>query len=119
MNKKIGLLSRFIMDAVDPQIKVDHINHDILDNRRSNLRLCTHAENCRNRRTPINNTSGYTGVYWAEDRNCWRAQITYNKRTMYLGSFSSKTKAAKAYNRAAKELFGKFACLNIIDEDKQ
>ena len=54
---------------------VDHINHDTLDNRLSNLRLATQKQNMYNQRTPKNNTSGYKGVVWHSQAQKWRPMI--------------------------------------------
>ena len=96
-------IHRLIMNA--PRgMEVDHINGDTFDNRRSNLRLCTHAENARNLRTSKQGSSRFRGVYWHTCRQNWMARI----RNTYLGSFKSETAAALAFDRAADELFGEF-----------
>ena len=97
----------------------DHINGDGLDNRKQNLRICTHAENLRNRRLGKNNTSGYKGVSWHKLHKLWYAHISHNKKLMSLGYFKDKEEAAKAYDRKAIELFGEFAKLNFPIEDYQ
>jgi hypothetical protein len=92
--------------------EVDHLNGDGLDNRRANLRLCTHAENGRNRakqRPPA--SSKYKGVSRYHDR--WRATIGIgNHKLRSLGYFKTEDEAADAYDVAAKELFGEFARVN-------
>ncbi len=92
----------------------DHINGNKLDNRRENLRICTNAENMRNRPAPSSNTSGYKGVTWHKQRNRWAARIKVFYKSIHLGLFDSKKDAAKAYNMAAKKHFGKYAYLNKI-----
>lgn len=95
---------------------VDHINGDKLDNRRSNLRFATTAQNNRNSKTPAHNSSGYKGVY--EDKrnlkNKWQAYITVDNKKIHLGYFYTKEDAAKKYNDVAKELFGEYARVNNI-----
>ena len=100
-------LSRVIMNVPDA-LKVDHINGDTLDNRKSNLRICTQAQNTRNRIKPIINTSGYKGVSKQTKGKKWIARIA----NVYLGLFNTPVEAAKAYDNKAKELFGEFAHLN-------
>lgn len=105
-------MHREILDA-HPGVEVDHRNADGLDNRRVNLRLATKAENGRNRLTPINNTSGYKGVYWHERHRKWYAQITVEKKRAHLGHFDSAEDAARAYDKVAKEVYGDFANTNF------
>jgi len=107
------LMHRFIMNT-SKGMDTDHKNHNGLDNRKSNLRICTHAENMMNqlpRKRKI--TSEYKGVYW--DRECkkWRTRIIPNNKHLHLGYFVNEITAAKMYDRKAKELFGEFACLNF------
>jgi hypothetical protein len=110
-------MHRYILMAPN-NLYVDHINGDILDNRRENLRLATHAENIRNIGMKSHNTSGYKGVSWREDKGKWMAKITYNWRQIYLGLYDSKEEAALAYNKKALELHGEFAKLNVIDNQE-
>lgn len=111
-NGKIGSLSRIVMNVTDKSIEVDHINHDKLDNRKENLRICRHNGNGKNQQIPKNNTSGHKGVIKAQTEGKWIAQIRANGQLHYLGTFNTKEEAAKAYNKAAKRLHGEFACLN-------
>jgi len=95
--------------------EVDHINGDGLDNRRSNLRVCTRAENACNRiQVQKNNTSGYRGVKWASDRNKWCVQIGTKGKKISIGYFKDKIQAALAYNQAALKYHGKHANINVI-----
>ncbi len=101
-------MHRQILGVTDPSIHVDHINGDRLDNRRSNLRLCTNAENLRNRITPKNNTSGFKGVTLTAEKR-WKAQIKFERKYYYLGLFSTAEAAHEAYKAAAVKLHGEFA----------
>lgn len=92
----------------------DHINHNGLDNRQSNIRICTNAENLQNQRPQKDKTSKYKGVRWSKVAEKWRAYIKKNKKWSCLGYFANEIDAAKAYNRKAKELFGEFACPNFL-----
>jgi len=94
----------------------DHINHDTLDNRRKNLRKCTSAQNCCNRKVQSNSTSGYKGVFWTKSTHKWRAKIAMNRQPhKHLGYFHSPEDAARAYDAAARKLHGEFAVLNFPD----
>ena len=95
---------------------VDHINHNGLDNRKPNLRLCTHQQNQRNKRPQRGGSSKYKGVSWCKSRMKFRAMIWNNGKSIYLGSFESEIDAAKAYDKKAKELFGEFAYLNFPED---
>ena len=94
-------------------VQVDHVNGDTLDNRRKNLRLCTHKENNRNKGLKSTNKSGYKGVYFHSKSGKWSAQIRVNYKAIYLGLFNNKIDAAKAYDKAALDNFGQFASLNF------
>lgn len=94
--------------------EVDHINGDRLDNRRSNLRLCSHRENGRNVRTPTHNRSGFRGVA-VRPNGRFDALIVIDGRQRYLGRFKSAIEAACAYDTAAAANFGAFARLNFGD----
>jgi len=96
---------------------VDHINCDGLDNRRANLRLATRQQNkCNSRPSSSRCTSRYKGVFWAKDRKKWRAGVTFNGKTVRLGSFDNEIEAAKARDVAAKKYHGRFAWLNFPDD---
>lgn len=93
--------------------QADHKNHNTLDNRRNNLRICTRQENQRNRKLSLNMSSVYKGVYWNKPRRKWRAYIRINKIAKHLGYFDSEKEAALAYDKVAEEYFGEFAHLNF------
>lgn len=111
------LMHRFILGV--PQDKqTDHRNHNGLDNRRENIRMCCGSENQFNAMkdtTSHSSTSKYKGVSWNIQRQKWQAQICKNRQAIHLGQFDDEINAAKAYDRKAKELFGDFAYLNLGD----
>jgi hypothetical protein len=92
---------------------VDHINHNGLDNRRANLRLCTKQQNNCNSRSFRHKTSNYKGVFKEKGSKKFRAYIRFNKKPVHIGMFELEIDAAKAYDKKAKELFGEFAYLNF------
>jgi hypothetical protein len=106
-------MPRLLLGIEDSKVLVDHIDHNGLNNRRSNLRVCTHAENGRNKKKSINRSSEYKGVSRAVIHKKWTAAIKFNDKTKHIGCFELEIDAAKAYDAKAVELFGEFACLNF------
>jgi hypothetical protein len=96
-------------------MQCDHIDGNGLDNRRCNLRICTQAENLRNGRARAG-SSRFKGVSWHKSGQKWLAQIKDDGKTIYLGLFPDETEAARAYDAAARELFGEFARPNFPEE---
>lgn len=106
-------LHRWIMQPPDDMV-VDHINGDPLDNRRSNLRICTHAQNLANGRSHRDSTSKYRGVSYRPREGTWRAQISVgNQRSKFLGQYRTEEEAALAYDAAARDRYGEYARLNF------
>jgi hypothetical protein len=93
-------------------LQVDHINRNGLDNRRENLRVCTHQQNQMNRPSR-GGSSSYKGVDWRTSHNKWRASIKLNQKKKFLGHFQTELEAAQAYDAAAIILHGEFALLNF------
>ena len=94
-------------------MSTDHINGNRLDNRKKNLRVCTHSENCKNRGNRIDNKTGYKGVFpYGNGR--FRVKIKLDGKMLHVGLYDTADEAARAYNRKAKELFGKYARLNEV-----
>lgn len=115
---KVELMHREIMKT-PKGMYTDHINHDGLDNRRCNLRVCTNGQNLANR-TP-RGTSKYLGVYFHTFNKGKKGKkyiycvsnIRVNGKTIALGYFKSEKEAALAYDEAAKKYHGEFANLNF------
>lgn len=106
-------MHRLIMNP-PAHLEIDHRNGDGLCNIRSNLRMCTHAENSRNRKPNVGHL--IKGVYWDSGRSLWRAQINVAGKKIRLGRFNTITEAASAYNAAALRLHGEFAQINHLQE---
>jgi hypothetical protein len=106
------LMHRLIM-AAPPGVQIDHINWNKLDNRRANLRFATATQQRANMGLQRNNTSGYKGVSLVRKSGMWRAAIRRNGEYIWLGDHHAAVEAAKAYDSAARVLFGEFAFLNF------
>ena len=112
-------LHRFIMELHGYDLTgkiVDHKNHNVFDNRKENLRICSYIENNRNRKPLKTNLTKYKGVYPSNrTKNPWIARINIGdgKKSRYLGIFKTEELAAEAYDKKAKEHFGEFAWLNF------
>lgn len=118
-------MHRFIMNPPKDMV-VDHIDHDTLNNQRSNLRICTRAQNNMNSNAQKDRKSSkYKGVsikrakvkrsygYW--EKTYWVAFISINNKIKTIGLYPTERDAALAYNEAAKKHQGEFARLNILD----
>ena len=112
-SKKDGLngqlLHRILMNAPEDLV-VDHKNRKTLDNRRKNLRVCTHQQNNINKSMYSNNKSGVVGVCFHKRDNKWTAQIKVDKKQKHLGNFENLEDAITARKEAEEKYYGEFAC---------
>lgn len=109
-------LSRLLTNAPVGTM-VDHISGDTLDNRKSNLRVCTRGENQYNTKKHSDGKNPYKGVTYGKSQwgaRKWKSEIQINKKRLYIGHFLTPEAAAEAYNIKARELHGEFARLNVI-----
>ena len=97
-------------ENIPAKMEIDHINGKPYDNRRSNLRLVTHADNMKNQAMRADNKSGYADVWenkgWGKP---WTAQITFNGIRHYLGHFDTPEEAAKAVATEREQSFAEFS----------
>lgn len=104
-NKKVCYLHRVITAAPDGT-HVDHINHDKLDNRRSNLRAITVSQNLQNRTSiPSNSTTGYLGVTWDKTRQKYIAQVHQGGKHIFLGRYDSIEEADRVARHERQKIF--------------
>lgn len=117
INDNIIYMHRLITNVEDG-LEVDHINGDGLDNRKSNLRKCTHLQNLRNKPVYKNSKSGYKGVWWKATKKRWISCIVIgkvnNKRVRVQRSSKKLEDAIIKYNDLAKEYFGEYAWINKL-----
>ena len=111
------MMHRVIMETSN-ELEVDHIDHNGLNNQKSNLRNCTHSQNHMNKVSK--GKSRYLGVCFyiqkrklRGDRLLIRANIVINKKFISLGYFKTEKAAARAYDRCAKKYHGEYANLNF------
>ena len=108
-------IHRFIIKA-PTGYQIDHINLNPLDNRKCNLRLCTHQQNQCNHPLQKNNTSGVTGVSFYHPRSKYRARIKYYQKELHLGYYKSFIEAVQARNEGMLHLFEEFGLYNDVPE---
>lgn len=104
-------LHKLIMPHDGP---VDHINGDILDCRKINLRRTNNKKNCWNQKVSIDSTTGYKGVT-LHTSGKYRARIMVHDIRFHIGMFTTAKEAAIAYNKEAILLYGEFAKLNTVE----
>ena len=112
---KMIKLHRYIMDINNSNLVVDHINRNSLDNRKSNLRICSYKENSFNKSIRVDNTSGIPGVSFHKINKKWRAKIKYNNLTIHLGYFEDINEALINRRVAEEILFGEYSPNEKLD----
>lgn len=88
-----------------------------LDYRKENILVCSMKE--RQRMLPKRKektTSKYRGVSYIQSKRVWRARIEKNNKAFFLGDYPTEEKAARAYNKAARDLFGDVAYQNLFEK---
>jgi hypothetical protein len=100
-----------------PDGHIDHINRDKQDNRMVNLRLASSSENGMNSSKQKGATSQYKGVSWYAKYKKWRSTIMKDGVQKHLGHYNTEEEAARAYDKAAKEIFGEYANLNFPESE--
>lgn len=108
-------MHRMIMDP-PKGVMVDHINGQVLDNRRSNLRIVNALQNAQNRKKNVRSRSMYKGVSWKVANGKWQARIRVENKQFHIGLYDTELEAAVAYNNAAKLQHGVYSRLNVLPE---
>lgn len=111
-------MHRYIMGASKSET-VDHKENPGLDNRRSNLRICTQQQNTMNRSIDRRSKSGFKGVSFHRAYGRWEAYLHVDWRKRCIGFYDSAEEAARAYDIAAFARFGEFAKLNFDPKHKE
>lgn len=107
-------MTRFILGLeFGDSRQADHQNHNTLDNRRDNIRICTPLQNQRNQKLRSNTSSKYKGVYWDKLKQKWGVQITINRKHKHLGYWIMEEVAALRYDMVAIREYGVFVQLNF------
>lgn len=107
-------LHRYIFPDVPAGYEVDHISLDTLDNRKCNLRICTHQQNQCNQPLQRNNTSGVSGVSFYPPRNKYRARIKASQHDIHLGYYLTFGEAVQARNVGMRCMFGDYGRYNDV-----
>lgn len=119
-NSKMGNLYRYLLADNDLKGKtVDHINLDTLDNRKSNLRICSHRANNCNKGLQSNNTSGVAGVRYYEKKKKYQARIKVLGKIVMLGYYKTFIEAVQARNVAMQCMWGEYGRYNDVSEASQ
>lgn len=105
--QKSILMHKFILNYFG-DLDVDHKNGDKFDNRKSNLRICTHQNNGTNRKLSKNNKSKYKGVSWYKRDSTWEVKIMVNYKDIFLGRYKNLEEAIKVRIEAEEKYFGEF-----------
>ena len=105
----INLSLHRLIIGYDGNMDVDHINRNKLDNRESNLRIVSHADNSKNIKLPTDNKTGIIGVSWDNSRNKWKVEIKADGKRYNIGRFSDFKEAVVARLKHEKELFREFS----------
>lgn len=107
-DNKYYLFHRIILNVKKKDVFVDHINHNKLDNRKTELRIVNNQNNTMNRKVTSANASGFVGTKIRNDKKKYEAYIHLNGVKTYLGSFNNFTEAVKARIEAEIEHFDEF-----------
>lgn len=109
------IMSSYIQSSADI---VDHIQHNLLDNRKQSLRVVTQSENGMNKSTQANNTSGHIGVSWSKSKNKWEAYIGVQNRLIHLGRYDNYEEAVAVRESAEQKYFNQYSFTNSMKHNQ-
>jgi hypothetical protein len=107
INHKVVKMHRLILNCSENKV-VDHINGNRLDNRISNLRICSAKNNSRNKGIGKNNSSGVPGVSKLPNGK-WRVRIMVDRKEIALGRYESFNEAVQVRKQAEIKYFGEYS----------
>lgn len=115
-SKTIKLHNYIMGYDCDDNYYYDHIDRNPLNNRKSNLRVCTKQQNTWNRSISSRNTTGTPGLYFKKSRNKWTVTFRINGKSIQIGSFKTKEEAISARKEAELKYYGEFSIYNNENE---
>lgn len=107
VDERYILMHRLIVDCPESLV-VDHINHNTLDNRDNNLRICDQGDNLKNLKTRIDNKSGFRGISFHKRSGKWRCEMRVEGKKKWLGLYNTPEEAFKVRQAAEKEFYGEY-----------
>lgn len=113
IDKKDVYLHRYVMKELNSSVVIDHVNNNILDNRKVNLRQATLQSNSFNRIKSKNKSSHYKGVSFEKSKDKWQSYIKVDQKKYFLGYHDNQIEAAELYDINAIRIFKNFALLNF------
>jgi hypothetical protein len=113
VGRRLVWLHEFLLGKIKPNTFV-HLNGDRHDYRRANLAIVPLMLQCGRHRKMAGTSSRFKGV--RKQRGKWQAGISSKGKRYYLGVFSEEEEAARAYDQAARRIFGFCAAVNFPQE---
>lgn len=120
LNRRVKFMHRFLMGNIDKNLYIDHINHNRLDNRLSNLRIVTAQQNAWNS-SSFHGKSKFKGVKVVDSDSryiYYTARGILNNKSIHIGEYETELEAAYAHNLWIKEHYGEYANENIFTEEE-
>jgi len=111
-----GMDISHLLIGIHKGLEIDHIDGNRLNNKRDNLRVCTHQQNQCNQPLQHNNTSGVAGVRYYHARHKYVARIKVSQYDLHLGYYLTLQEATQARNEGMRLMFGEYARMNDVPE---